>query len=99
MSADEFWKEDPELFWAYRFSYIQSLKQEQDKINHNAWLQGAYIYEAISAALSNAFNKQKISYREAPYGEESQIPKQSKIEISLKNRVMQVQKVFGVKNE
>lgn len=101
MSTDEFWKQDPELFWAYRFSYIEKKKREQEENNYQAWLQGAYIWEAVSVALSNAFSKEKISYRNVPYGieETSKIPKQKLLEAKLKARVMQVQQVFEVKNE
>ena len=28
MSQDEFWKKDPDLFWAYRFSYFNKRKEE-----------------------------------------------------------------------
>ena len=35
MSIKEFWEDDPELFWAYRFSYIQTKKQEQELNNNN----------------------------------------------------------------
>ena len=62
MSVKEFWEDNPDLFWAYRFSYYTKLKNEQEIFNNNAWLQGAYFYEAISVALCNSFSKQKIEY-------------------------------------
>ena len=98
MSVKEFWEEAPELFWAYRFSYIRRKESEEELINTNMWLQGMYIYEAVSVALSNAFSKNKITYRDSPYSLKSSNnePKQNnKLEMSLRNRVMQVQKVFG----
>lgn len=96
MSVKEFWEDDPELFWAYRFSYIQKLKQEQEITNTNMWLQGAYIYEAVSVALSNAFSKSKHSYSKEPYDLYStKEDKLNKLQMQLKNRVIQVQKVFG----
>lgn len=98
MSVKEFWEESPDLFWAYRFSYLSKKEREQDLKNTNMWLQGMYIYEAVSVALSNAFSKKKISYREMPYNlnTSNNEPKQnSQLEMSLRNRVMQVQKVFG----
>lgn len=97
MSADEFWKQDPELFWAYRFSFYQTQKLNRNQANHDAWLQGAYFYEAVSVALSNAFSKEQQSYRNTPYGTEETAettPKQNIIEAKLKNRVMQVQELF-----
>lgn len=96
MSVKEFWEDDPELFWAYRFSYIQKLKQNQEIINTNMWLQGAYIYEAISVALSNAFSKTKSTYAKEPYNlSNNKEDKVNKLQMQLKNRVMEVQKVFG----
>ncbi len=33
MSVKEFWEEDPDLFWAYRFSYIERIKFENEDKN------------------------------------------------------------------
>ena len=30
MSVKEFWEDDPDLFWAYRFSYFEKIKTEQE---------------------------------------------------------------------
>ena len=68
MSVKEFWEDNPDLFWAYRFSYFTRLKSEQEIFNNNAWLQGAFFHEAVSVALCNAFGKQKVKYSEKPYG-------------------------------
>lgn len=99
MSVKEFWEDDPELFWAYRFSYIQKVKQDQEINNQVAWLQGAYFYEAISVALSNAFSKNSnLKYSQQPYclnEQESKERQAQNLQMQLKNRVMQVQKVFG----
>ena len=98
MSIKEFWEDDPELFWAFRFSYIQTKKQEQELNNNNMWLQGAYIYEAISVALSNAFSKTKSTYAKEPYSlSNSKEEIINKLQMQLKNRVMEVKKVFGDK--
>lgn len=67
MSVKEFWEDNPDLFWAYRFSYFNKLKEQQEVFNNNAWLQGAYFYEAISVALHNAFDKNKVEYSKQPY--------------------------------
>lgn len=101
MSMQEFWRDDPNLFWAYRFSYYEKSKLRQQEDNIRAWLNGAYVYEAVTVALSNAFGRKRITYSKAPYGHEntSQIHKQKEIETQLKARIMQVQKVFKVKNE
>ena len=50
MSFEEYWAGDPKLAQYYRKAY--QIKQEE--INNNAWLQGMYIYDAVSTALHNA---------------------------------------------
>lgn len=50
MSFAEYWEGDPKLAQYYRKAY--HIKQEE--INNNAWLQGMYIYDAVSTALHNA---------------------------------------------
>ena len=91
MSVDEFWKDDPDLFWAYRFSYYNKTKREREMANYDAWLQGAYFYEAISVALNNAFSKDKIEYHKQPYGlEESKDNSDEKVESKVKMQVADV---------
>ena len=51
MSFAEYWDGDPKLAQYYRKAY--QIKQEE--INNTAWLQGLYVYDAISTALHNAF--------------------------------------------
>jgi hypothetical protein len=50
MSYAEYWEGDPILTQYYRKAY--QIKQEE--INYNSWLQGMYIYDAVSTALYNA---------------------------------------------
>ena len=50
MSYAEYWDGDPILTRYYRKAYL--IRQEE--INNNAWLQGMYIYDAVSTALHNA---------------------------------------------
>ena len=97
MSVKEFWEDDPDLFWAYRFSYFTKLKSEQETFNNNAWLQGAYFHEAITVALCNAFSKQKVEYSKKPYGTDTKEEYKSeseKITAKLKGRVAEIQNIF-----
>ncbi len=100
MSVKEFWEDDPDLFWAYRFSYVEKIKNDQQIFNSNAWLQGAYFYEAISVALCNAFSKNKAYYSQYPYGMEKEYKKQQEekekemLVAKFKNRVLEVQNIF-----
>ena len=50
MSFAEYWTGDPKLAQYYRKAY----QIKQDEINNSAWLQGMYIYDAVSTALHNA---------------------------------------------
>lgn len=98
MSVKEFWEDDPNLFWAYRFSYYERLRINQDIFNNNAWLQGMYFNEAVSVALYNAFSKSKVEYSKQPYGfnENKPITEEKKQEmvqsyaIDIKTRISQV---------
>ena len=105
MSIKDFWENDPELFWAYRFSYINKLKRENEEKQYNAWLQGLYFYDGISIALANSFGKANFKYPQVPYGYEEKnkdIPKlteKEKAVIELKGRVAQVQSLWKQKDE
>ena len=105
MSIKDFWEEDPELFWAYRFSYINKLKRESELNNYNAWLQGMYFYEGVSIALANSFGKATLKYPIEPYGfedknnETPKISQQEKTVIELKGRVAQVQALWKQKEK
>lgn len=98
MSVKEFWEDNPDLFWAYRFSYYERLKIEQEIFNNNAWLQGMYFNEAISVALCNAFSNSKIEYSKQPYkfNDNKPITEEKKQEIvqsyviDIKARISQV---------
>lgn len=69
MSYAEYWEGDSKLAQYYRKAY----RIKQDRFNNNAWLQGMYVYDAISTALHNAlrgFGKTKPpakDYAKQPY--------------------------------
>lgn len=50
MSYAEYWEGDASLARYFRKAY----RIKQEEANNNAWLQGLYIYDAISTALHNA---------------------------------------------
>lgn len=104
MSIKDFWENDPELFWAYRFSYYNKLKRESEEKNYNAWLQGLYFYEGVTIALANGFGKANLKYPELPYGVEAKnegpkLTEQEKTVIELKGRVAQVQALWKNKDK
>ena len=81
MSADEFWKDDPQLFVSYRTSFINKKKRELKELDYECWLKGLYTYDGNSKlnailrqTIGNLFaktpNTQKIdTYTKKPYTE------------------------------
>lgn len=67
MSSKEFWEDDPQLYWAYQTFYLKQQEINFERDNQYMWLQGMYIYEGVSVALHNAFQKTQKNYTEEPY--------------------------------
>ena len=105
MSIKDFWENDPELFWAYRFSYVNKIKRNSEIESYNAWLQGAYFYEGVTIAISNSFGKTTLKYPEMPYGLDKKkkgarkMTQQEQTLIELKGRVAQVQALWKNKEK
>ena len=97
MSATEYWDGDNELPKHYRKAY----KLKQESKNHEAWLNGLYVYDALVSAMSH-MNKNKSdhkSYAEKPYDftpkkEENVEEAQAQAEVWLKNWVTATQRKF-----
>lgn len=54
MTAEQFWKDDPQLFVSFRTFYINKKEREANEIDYKCWLQGLYIHDGntkISATL------------------------------------------------
>lgn len=71
MPSAEYWEGDPYLVRLYERAH--EIIREQ--ANHNAWLQGAYVYDAICAAspVLHAFAKEgtkPMPYLKKPYSAE-----------------------------
>ena len=66
MSSQEFWEEDPQLYWAYRIFYLKKLeaesKEKYEYLKYDSWLKGNMNYIATSISLNNAFSKTKHDY-------------------------------------
>lgn len=85
MSAEQFWKDDPQLFVSYRTSFINKKKREIEEMDYKCWLQGLYIHDGngklfsslkqfIGNTVASIFkgkkdNKQIESYPKKPYME------------------------------
>lgn len=58
MSAEEFWKDDPQLFISYRTSFVNKKEREIDEFDYKCWLQGLYIHDGnnkLFASLKQFF--------------------------------------------
>lgn len=106
MAVKEFWNDEPELLWAYRKSYMDKMKINNELSNYNAWLQGAYIFEAVSKSLYNSFgrteNKPALNYSNSPYDfsktrEELEIEERLRMEEQIKLRNQQIKEILNNK--
>lgn len=98
MSADEFWKDDPQLFVSYRTSFINKKNREMEEWDYKCWLQGLYIHkgntiveEVLRNTLVNMFSSQKQdfnidTYPKKPFSELEKEEKNNSIEISKKQK-------------
>lgn len=99
MSADEFWKDDPQLFVSYRTSFINKKKREMEEWDYKCWLQGLYIHkgniateEILRNTLINMFSSKKQDlkiefYPKKPFNElEKEIKNKEKNEEILKEQ-------------
>ena len=66
MTAHEYWEEDCHLVVGYRKAY--EIKQEE--IDRTAWLNGMYVYNALTVALNNGFSNHKSEYPKLPFSTE-----------------------------
>ncbi len=85
MSAEEFWKDDPQLFISYRTSFVNKKKREMEELDYKCWLQGLYVHDGngklftslkqfignLVASLfkGNKDNSKIDTYPEKPYSE------------------------------
>lgn len=83
MTYDQFWNQDVSLAKYYR----KADKYRSDQKNTEAWLQGMYIYDAVSTVIYNAFGRkrgqQAENYTSKPYPihqEEVEQEKQQRVE-------------------
>lgn len=80
-SADDFWNGDYTLLK----NYVRMHELAVEQRNQELWLQGFYVYEAVSVALQNAFSKSGTKKAEYPK-EPHRITPLSKTEQEEKNR-------------
>ena len=53
MSAEEFWKDDPQLFVSYRISFINKKERKMEEEDYISWLRGLYIHDGNGKLFSS----------------------------------------------
>lgn len=89
MSSEDFWENDPQLYWAYRTFYFKKIEQEnqqkKDYLKYETWLKGSINFMATTLAINNSFNKDNHidypSYEELFTDENEQ--KNKKIDVNI----------------
>lgn len=64
MTSEEFWEEDPQLFWAFWDAYERKKKEEAEEYNRRAFNQGQYFLLALRDSLQFGKNHKKIYPKE-----------------------------------
>lgn len=73
MTYEQFWEDDPQLYWLYENAYNYKKEVEFKEKNYLAWLQGQYNLMAFTQVMSDAFSKtSKHIYPKVPFGEKEQ---------------------------
>lgn len=65
MSLDQFWNDDPAIFWVYLEAYEQEQQARFEYDNNVAFLQGQYFMMAIAQVLQ--FKNPKKIYPKKPF--------------------------------
>lgn len=66
MSWEQFWDDDPDIFWTYLEAYEQEQKANFEYDNSVAFLQGQYFMMAIAQCLQFSKHPKKI-YPKKPF--------------------------------
>lgn len=92
MTYEQFWNDDPQLFWIYENAYNKRKEIEFKENNYMMWLNGQYTLSALAQVMANAFSKSKKNiYPKQPFGEEKkELSPRQKFEIIA----MQINKKF-----
>lgn len=91
VSAEIFWRSNPRTINPYLIAY-EKQKFDEDRMCHRM---GSYVYEAFATALSNAFSKNGVKYRDKPYLAEQE--ERLKIErMSEEERMERVDQIFAM---
>ena len=62
MTWEQYWYGDPWMVRDFQQAYLIKRRIE----NENAWIQGAYIANAVTVAIQSCFGKRKVDYMKQP---------------------------------
>ncbi len=97
MTAEEYWYGDPLLCRAYH----EAFDMKMDIQNQLMWTQGFYVHNAVSASISQAFNKKasdRMKYMEEPidrHPERTRAERERKQREALANYLNSLAKSFN----
>lgn len=91
MTYEQFWNGDPWMVSTYKDAYILRRRIE----NENAWIAGAYVMQALTASLNNAFSKSSMKYIKQPFDIFPNTKAEKNVEITeAKNKVIEQLSAF-----
>lgn len=76
MTAEQFWEDDPQLFGAYRISFLNKKKEEQKEIDYKCWLLGLYIYDGnikLTARMQQFLGNIVAGFSKSPHYDKTKI--------------------------
>lgn len=94
MSAEEFWKCDPQLFISYRNAFINKKKRELQENDYKSWLLGLYIHDgngklftSLKQFIGNMVSKHKDTTKIDTYPTKPYYEMQRLNEIEQENKI------------
>lgn len=95
MSYEQYWFQDPLM----ARDYYKADRLRQERVNSGAWLQGAYVYDAILRLVPvlHAFSKKDakpVEYLKEPYGSSEKEKSQEEQEQIVQNERLKAQLYF-----
>lgn len=89
MSYEQFWEQDPQLYFMYLQAYNKKKSIWQEEQNFISWQNGLYVLQALNQAISGFSGKSKEIYPKKPYK-----PKTKAEELEIKNNTQNIVNVL-----
>lgn len=91
ITPEQFWKMNPRMLEPY----YEAERIKEERLDHQMWMMGAYVFEAVQTSIGNAFRgkgKKAQPYRDRPF---SQDIKEERGEISEEEKMQKVHAIFN----